>query len=1279
MLLQSLLIGGTLYLNKTIEVLEVNAVDTLRKNMENRSIILENLMVHNLSNIDRLEADVLSVLRKDSAALQTSVRELLRQPEYLNKTLVSLSDSALETLRLSFATGIFVYFTDTSGNKIQADCRGFYYRDPDPLSAPADFSDILLLRGPVNIARKDSIPLDSDWSEKFVFPANSEQLWNGYTDIIEIGGKFAKFNSADISRWSGPRVTEKLSATDSNSNISYSRPIIVDGEVVAVIGTELQSKRLWEYFPYGDFGTSGQGGYMLLRYNAADTNKDSFDCDVFEITGSYISRNLGNISQISLSEGNRKNIYNFTDNSYEPYEIVLNPLKLYNSNTPFSDEQWALAALETENMMFQASRSVFSGIIFSTVIALVLGIVLLIFAIGQITTPLIKIAKQMEDIAPDDPITFEKSTNTYELSLLVSTINELKNRRKIMTAELREERERYLIALESATDIFTEYDVLTDSFEIYSFDSSDVQSSLKTQTIDLYSIAMSDFCPAEDLPKLRLFISGELKNSITFRAKADLFPHINGVRDGEYYWLDLKAKNIYDDSGNLLKIIGNARQITEEKLAENAALEAARRDLTTGLYNRQYGAILIAAEVRACIQNKTSYNVYRLRVNKLELLEAYYGRVITAVLVRNLCRLLKSKFRDDDIAVRLSNDEVMVFFRADSAKERSTETREEHLRNELQKFYTGENPDLKLSVSIDDSLSTVPPERILEISSEPGRPISVSLDISKDSIVGITFALFENTADTRTAVNIALGVLGDVFALKQVAVFSYDGDFDTNQLTYLWDSERVIDYSEKIEMIPHGDYIEFTQMLDENGTLIYNDDVVRKASEGVQKLLFSEPIRDFSAFCCVMYENGIDTGRILFSTDEPMKRWHYADVDRLVECSKIISAQLSIDKSNSASKAKSEFLSRISHEIRTPMNAIIGMTGIAKAEIADPVRVADSLNKIDFSAKHLLSLINDVLDMSRIESGKLHIEPVTFTLDGLAEGLDTLMRPQIEAKGITFKLELGFTHNTVTSDEYRLRQVLINFLGNAVKFTEIGGTITLAVTELETYDDKTARYKFSVKDTGVGISSADQAKVFKAFEQVGEKDKQKAGTGLGLAISSSIVSAMNSKIELISQPGKGSEFFFAMDLHYTAAEEAADGELGESLTKTFAGKRILLVDDNEINIEIAKFILETVEFQVESAGDGREAVDKFLQSPPGYYDMILMDIQMPVMNGLEATREIRRNTDRPDARTIPIAAMSANAFDEDMRISVESGMNGYITKPVDNVKLFELLNALINQ
>jgi CheY-like chemotaxis protein len=368
------------------------------------------------------------------------------------------------------------------------------------------------------------------------------------------------------------------------------------------------------------------------------------------------------------------------------------------------------------------------------------------------------------------------------------------------------------------------------------------------------------------------------------------------------------------------------------------------------------------------------------------------------------------------------------------------------------------------------------------------------------------------------------------------------------------------------------------------------------------------------------------------------------------------------------------------------MNAIIGMTGIAKQSIGDDERMADCLEKIDFFFFFLLALINDVFEMSRIESGKMQIKDEPFSIEALVSGLEILMRPPIEAKEIIFNTHVECTHDALIGDEYRLKQVLVNFLGNASKFTDPGQSVTISVTELPCEQSDYSRVRFSVKDSGIGVSKEDQQNIFKAFEQAtSEKHavRQRQGTGLGLAISNNIVAAMGSKIELESEFGKGSDFYFILKLKKAEIVEKAvdvartEEEPAVDYKKIFEGKRVLLVDDNDLNIEIASYVLEEEGLLVETARNGQEAVDKFFASEPYHFDAILMDIQMPIMDGLTATREIRKRTDRIDARETPIIAMTADAFDEDMKKSIESGMNGHVAKPVDNEKLYATLKSLI--
>ncbi|MCI9299396.1 MAG: response regulator [Oscillibacter sp.] len=370
-----------------------------------------------------------------------------------------------------------------------------------------------------------------------------------------------------------------------------------------------------------------------------------------------------------------------------------------------------------------------------------------------------------------------------------------------------------------------------------------------------------------------------------------------------------------------------------------------------------------------------------------------------------------------------------------------------------------------------------------------------------------------------------------------------------------------------------------------------------------------------------------------------------------------------------ANAAKQEFLSSMSHDIRTPMNAIIGMTSLALDNTDDPKRVRDYLGKIALSSKHLLGLINDVLDISKIESGKmtLNVEPVS-----LREAMDSIvniMQPQVTAKNQQFKVAAReILSENVCCDGVRLNQVLINLLGNAVKFTPEKGVVQLTVYQEALPEDASrVRTHFLVSDTGIGMSKEYQKVIFESFSREDNTRVRKTeGSGLGMAITKCIVDAMGGTISVRSEQGRGSEFHVVLDLEKAAApaaSEAADGAAERVNDVVLKGRRILLAEDNELNWEVARELLSILELELDWAENGEICVEKFRNSPAGHYDAIIMDVRMPVMDGYEATAAIRR-LEREDA-DIPIIAMTADAFSEDIQRCLERGMNDHLAKPID--------------
>ena len=371
-----------------------------------------------------------------------------------------------------------------------------------------------------------------------------------------------------------------------------------------------------------------------------------------------------------------------------------------------------------------------------------------------------------------------------------------------------------------------------------------------------------------------------------------------------------------------------------------------------------------------------------------------------------------------------------------------------------------------------------------------------------------------------------------------------------------------------------------------------------------------------------------------------------------------------VNAAENASRAKTIFLNNISHDIRTPMNAIIGFTNIALKQDPKP-EVRSCLHKIRNSSEHLLTLINDVLDISRIESGKIKFAPLPVDITAVADTVLSIMHGFLSDRNITFRTSLAVPETPyVLADSIRIREVLVNILGNAVKFTEDGGSITFEASYHPGGDDRHIMVRYRVTDTGVGMSEEFVKHIFDEFsqEETGARTHYK-GTGLGMAITKRYVDLMGGTISVESQKGQGSTF--TVELPVECTDEIKIQAQDHPAAKTYLmGVKILLAEDNDLNAEIAMVQLEELGIQVTRAADGNEAVKIFTENPPDTFDMIIMDIMMPEMNGYDATAAIRNMPDRPDARRIPMIAMTANAFAEDVQASLDAGMNGHLSKPI---------------
>ncbi len=487
----------------------------------------------------------------------------------------------------------------------------------------------------------------------------------------------------------------------------------------------------------------------------------------------------------------------------------------------------------------------------------------------------------------------------------------------------------------------------------------------------------------------------------------------------------------------------------------------------------------------------------------------------------------------------------------------------------------------------------------------------------------------------------------------------------------------------------HGRYTDLVGILEERLHPDFRESFRARFGPGVLSSVLGERTSEVFLQCRVLLADGAYHWVLvqMIHVDHPYAGQHLAiflarciDGQKHEEEQQREALQSALDTARAANEAKSHFLSNMSHDIRTPMNAVIGMTTIARAHLDEPERVRDCLDKISLSSAHLLSLINDILDMSKIESGKFALRTEPFQLAALVSDVAELMRPQAEAAQLTLEaLPPALTNGSVVGDPLRIRQILVNIIGNAVKYTPAGGCIRLKVRQADGLRRGYGNFIFQCTDTGVGMTPEFLDKIFDPFERAQDGSiGQIAGTGLGMAITKNLVDMMNGDIQVESAPGRGSTFTVTLPLRDgdpggpEAVREAHAAPVGGT---PFRGRRLLLVEDNDLNREIAQELLAPTGVAIESARDGLEAVEMAARSPVGHYDLILMDIQMPRMDGYAAARAIR-GLDRADTAVVPIVAMTANAFAEDVREAKRAGMDAHIAKPIDVDQLFRTLEGI---
>lgn len=949
------------------------------------------------------------------------------------------------------------------------------------------------------------------------------------------------------------------------------------------------------------------------------------------------------------------------------------------------DRELSEAGLKTGNALMQAQLY--------TIAVLGLLLVCLVVFHAYAVRPMHGYAQELNGMGPEKRA-YLKPSGFQETQSVAEAFNQIYKEWEQQRSQLVEERFRFQTAIESTPVIVYEYDLEEDRYSAYGNLREEDRSvrgiPLERKVEHFLSEAVDRFVGPEEGE----FLRGRMKDRNYKTTEFQVFPYADSPQLA--VWIRLSATPVYGRYNRVKKIIGRITDIQEEKEKELALREARAKDNLTGFYNRGSGT----GRVRDYIREHKPGESYGLMlvdmddfgtVNKLE------GGVFADAILQETAEIIRFMVGPNAILTRLGGDEMMVFVKGGGRAEVTAIGGEIAAR--IAELSPADSSDLKISASIGmcasevtedyDSLYSCAESALKYVKSNgkgraacyldaqeklggslrkayPGtHPISDIENVSgfnREDIVAFAADLLGKSSRLDDAVYLLLARVGHLCRLDRAAILAIDMEYLTCHYEYQWAADPADIKSKEVHYVKEEELRQLASDYDENGLCTH---YILQGLSDMGSVLHAG-----------IWNCGILEGIMSFSVREKGRQWTEEEKKLLGELVGIVASHIQKAKADAVSQAKTDFLSRMSHEIRTPMNAIVGMTAIAKTVLDNPKKELECLNKIETANSYLLSLINDILDMSRIESGKVELNLTAVSLGELIDNTAGFLAVQAKEKGLCL---LAANHipkdSFCLADELRLNQILINLLGNAVKFTPAGGSITLGA-DMTDHKEEEMTVRFSVKDTGIGIRKESQERIFHAFEQA-EKGTASSygGTGLGLAISSRLVQMMGGTLEVESTLGQGSEFYFT--LKFARAEEpSAVGSKDPGVSIDLTGKRILLVEDNEINREIAQSLLELNGITVESAEDGKKAVETFRMKPAFYYDAILMDIRMPVMGGFEASRLIRR-MEKEDSRTIPIIAMTANAFDEDMKQSLENGMNGHLVKPVEVDKMMEMLGRCI--
>ena len=1239
--------------------------------VENRKVVLENDMIEQWSSVykesDSLSSALTKVLSDHQMDMQGFMGSGKVQEEYLETVFYDM----VEVLQYNSTSGIFLVLGNDGDTDSEGEYKGFWVRDSDPQTKTASRTDLLMERGSKVLSQNMSISLDTSWHTDFHFQGNGKRDADDffYQPYITAENYVdSRTSMKNLGYWSKPFILEDF-YKDNHKMITYSAPLVYDKTVYGVLGIEVGVNDLTKFFQVKDLDSDLNAGFALV----VDHGNGNYEGIAGEgALYDAVSRDGSDFVLEEPVQENLRLVQGAAIGKQQIYGLVSN-LELYSRNVPYEDTQWALCGFVTEDSVYGLISDVYERILGAILGSALMAVILVYFLVQYATEPVYHLVESVRGGVKG--IHGFQESGIQELDELHKVIENLTDTQMQTENQLLEEKERYRIAVESSQDAFFTYKCKEKLLEIVNSKGNDGvwDCGKHPEFLDNDSIH-----PADKAKLVNAVKSSDGVLDVDFRLQ-----HANG----EFQWVNLSGSITFDENKERSRVVGCIHNVHQHKLLEQAQKRKQIYDSITSFYRLGSGLEVVET---LCRDDPEGVLVL-LEIQQFSKIDERYGLIFGDIILEQFAGLLAKRFQEDGlnggIYIRAGADQMLVWLPVCTTgpivrsvqgleKEFGALTDEKHLSLSLKCGIAVTGSRNSLSEALEQTKTALTAARhgkqeiifYEELSTEEKAcAVDVafaevaSLERLKEmTLSSIALNLFDRDGDTSVVLDILALKLQEKYHLTDIVITHFNGEYMVNNLLYCWKTWEKKDGWDGMVHCSEKQYQHFVetqemQQLLTSGESIWKEPLIQPFASGRNDIVFH------------MTDNGQYSGSIVFRDIDQDVLEKKEECKCLEEISAIIQNRLNLERHDLSAKAKSDFLARMSHEIRTPMNGIIGMTEIALKDGQTEERRIDCLRKIEYSSEYLLGLINDILDMSKIESGKMRLIEEKCNLMEMIQGLRPLLEAKLNENNIQYIADIQLKNHWFMADSLRLNQVLVNLLGNALKYSRPDGHVWLTVRETEEEKGFSNLY-FQVRDDGIGIAPEKQQLIFRQFEQADNSENaRKQGTGLGHAISRRIVRMMYSDIKLESEPGKGSSFSFNVKLQPVSGEKTTVTSQPEEIS--FPGKRILVVEDNELNMEIICTILENYGIKTEQAVNGKEAVRRMEESVPGYYDMIFMDIMMPEMDGLEATRTIR-NLDREDCKKIPIYAMSANAFDEDVKRSLASGMNGHLSKPV-NLQVLE--------